>query len=680
MPERNEVKVMFYITFRRVNANGSLYVEPTSGGLSQCPQNMISDNTQIVFHIKSADLLVDKVCSFAAVQEGEGKATVYFSLPVGKQYSFYYNWQPPNSSPCYDNVYFDIETMAKYKVNNNGTLVGGLRIGTIEHHDPYALNSLITKFDYQKDNGESSGILPAIPNWGFYKRAEGKWNCCICSELSIPIFLGYVKFKVRSSNSTQTLGYAFGSNVGYNQVTISKIDGKDQTLGKTVEYFTNPDLRNTKDVFPYSTTQLIEWGSGHKWQEKIFDRTNTLLKLTNYEYRDQINQAINNNNRSIRIASIRIDDCATDNPYPYHRYVATSMYPYSGRSFLDTKTETEYTATGSMTTLTKYEYNDNNYLTKLSVIDSKGENLNEKYFYPSLYTNTAIQKLVTNKVLNIPLAKKVTKTDPLVFRAEREIKAEGIDYTIDNGFARPWRFSENASTNPSVFPAFDPASVKRSTDIITGEITKYDSYGNVVEFKGRDGILSCIIYGYKGTLPVAKIAGAGYTDALTKLSSVTYANLQLITDDNILQSKLNEIRQGYSSNKFVQVSTSTYIPLYGPTSETDVNGRTTYYEYDGFGRLSLVRNNETKIVKKYCYNYIGQQTDCSETKNAPPPCATCIGPLKKCINNLCEDAQPHLSSQFINGIYHCSLYYSWSDGSSTVPTVWTSTQHCIEPL
>lgn len=426
-------------------------------------------------------------------------------------------------------------------------------------------------------------------------------------------------------------------------------------------------MRNRKDIFPYATTQLLEWSSGHKLQEKIYDNI-TLKKLTTYTYDDQITHPNNENSRSIRIASIRIDNCATNNPYPFHRYVATTMYPYSGRSSLIEKTETDYTATGSMTNVTKYEYNDNNYLTKLTVIDSKGENLNEKYFYPSLYTNTAIQKLVSNKVLNIPIAKRVTKTDPLLIRSEREIKVEGIDYTIDNGFARPWRFSKNASTNPSVFPPFDPASVKRSTDEITGEITKYDSYGNVVEFKGRDGILSSIIYGYKGTLPVAKIVGAGYTDALTKLSSVTYNNLQLITDDNILRSKLNEIRQGFASNKFVQVSTSTYIPLYGPTSETDVNGRTTYYEYDGFGRLALVRNNETKIVKKFCYNYLGQQTECTDNITLPPdPCGVCNGPLQKCINNNCETAVLYLKSSVLqnDGTFACTYAYRWTDASET---------------
>ncbi|MDB5257892.1 MAG: repeat protein [Chitinophagaceae bacterium] len=51
------------------------------------------------------------------------------------------------------------------------------------------------------------------------------------------------------------------------------------------------------------------------------------------------------------------------------------------------------------------------------------------------------------------------------------------------------------------------------------------------------------------------------------------------------------------------MSTYTYDPLVGTTSETDPNNLTTYYTFDIFGRLKLIKNTDTDIVKKYDYHY-----------------------------------------------------------------------------
>ncbi len=55
-----------------------------------------------------------------------------------------------------------------------------------------------------------------------------------------------------------------------------------------------------------------------------------------------------------------------------------------------------------------------------------------------------------------------------------------------------------------------------------------------------------------------------------------------------------------------QMTTYTYNPLIGPTSKTDENNITTYYEYDVFGRLNKILDQDRKVLKQYEYHYQGQ--------------------------------------------------------------------------
>jgi YD repeat-containing protein len=51
------------------------------------------------------------------------------------------------------------------------------------------------------------------------------------------------------------------------------------------------------------------------------------------------------------------------------------------------------------------------------------------------------------------------------------------------------------------------------------------------------------------------------------------------------------------------MKTYTYDPLIGITSSTDENNITTYYEYDPFGRLKYIKDQNKNILKSYDYHY-----------------------------------------------------------------------------
>jgi YD repeat-containing protein len=52
-----------------------------------------------------------------------------------------------------------------------------------------------------------------------------------------------------------------------------------------------------------------------------------------------------------------------------------------------------------------------------------------------------------------------------------------------------------------------------------------------------------------------------------------------------------------------QMTTYTYKPLIGITSQTDVGNRVTYYEYDGLARLKRIRDQDYNILKTIDYQY-----------------------------------------------------------------------------
>jgi len=65
-----------------------------------------------------------------------------------------------------------------------------------------------------------------------------------------------------------------------------------------------------------------------------------------------------------------------------------------------------------------------------------------------------------------------------------------------------------------------------------------------------------------------------------------------------------------------QMTTYSYLPLVGMSSQCDVNNRITYFQYDGFNRLYVVRDQDRNALKKYCYGYAGQQIACQQFTNS----------------------------------------------------------------
>ena len=85
-------------------------------------------------------------------------------------------------------------------------------------------------------------------------------------------------------------------------------------------------------------------------------------------------------------------------------------------------------------------------------------------------------------------------------------------------------------------------------------------------------------------------------------------NEQVYTGPTTLSGIIDDVR---IFPKDAQITTYTYNLLVGKTGETDVSGRSVSYEFDGFGRQNIIRDNDKNILSKFCYNFAGQTINCT---------------------------------------------------------------------
>ena len=105
--------------------------------------------------------------------------------------------------------------------------------------------------------------------------------------------------------------------------------------------------------------------------------------------------------------------------------------------------------------------------------------------------------------------------------------------------------------------------------------------------------------------PVAKLVGAYYEDIQSTLGYGLHIINDYYNTDSDLKNYLNPLYTNSNTSGSL-ISVYTFQPLVGMTSETGPNGKTTYYEYDDFGRLNCIKDHDGNKIKEYDYHYKGQ--------------------------------------------------------------------------
>lgn len=461
-------------------------------------------------------------------------------------------------------------------------MAGGNRIKRITLYDGISHSSdIVKRYKYMLNDSISSGVLLDRPKYEDISFTA--YYCNSGTATGGAYKRGDLSYFTRHSASLSALGRTQGAVVGYSKVSV--LSGEHAENGREEFYYTITGLYDEGgNGYPYAPKASKEDLRGLLLGHKVFNNAGKVIRATNNEY-NYNTVAGSPNYKWIWAAKtgIRKSDhtpvgsCPETSRWSF----ITSMYKiYQYWPVLKTRTDSLYDVTGNVqVTKTNYQYDAANLqVISENFVASDQSTVSTTYKYPGNYGGVAVydsmraRNMVSERIETI-----VTRSNVQTYR-------EKNNFNFFNGLIA-------LSGKDIVYSSGTPE--KRMNYI------RYDADGNLLEQAKTSDVHEVYLWGYKNEYPVARVVGSTYTIVA---AFVNQAILQNPVSDRALRDELNKIRTGLASGA-TQVTTYTYSPQIGVTSETDAAGRTSFYEYDKLGRLITVKDPDGKIVRHIEYEY-----------------------------------------------------------------------------
>ncbi len=443
------------------------------------------------------------------------------------------------------------------------------------------------------------------------------------------------------------LGQSNGGQVGYSKVTVRNLDIQGNDNGKT-EYFyrQEADLEQlmvlssnsgydalkltlrTRSYFPFS--QFIDKSHRRGLLEKeiIYDDQDNLLlenETTYSEFLGVLSQVPSNFAHTYSRPSAATRGGYGDAIKLYHEI----DFDLRVDRLLPTGSKvTKRNSSGSSHTIEKsFVFNEHLLIDMEStLVDSEVNQSNQAlwsthnqviYKYPFDYSTQDFNGIIQNMLDSHYLT-------PTIETFQRELTT-GSKYAnttlgrkinvfgLDDGLIAIKEFQHYSSSSLSDFKA-----------------SHYEyTNGKLAEASVETDSPTAFIWGYANTLPVIEAKNASLSD-LQSATNWAIANMsgspQGVTDlEGLLDyigdvntsaqkttwSNFNEKLRESSLLSHSLVNTASYNPIIGITSQTAPNGQVIYYEYDVFGRLKYIKNQDGHLLKanKYAYKVNASTTE-----------------------------------------------------------------------
>ena len=465
----------------------------------------------------------------------------------------------------------------------------GLRVKSITN---YSGNEFVNKKVYTYEEGKVP--LPRV----FYK----DWRISDYHEDLVVDCYNYNIFQFKTSSFITVNPIGAGNGVYYSKVTISDVNEQGIPNGRVEKYFTSlPDEYHAANPSNYVWGVSLPsfrtgFNNGLLTSEKIYD-TEGLIKSIKYDYLTKTYD---------KFYGARYKFLGSyHNPSGYgiftggnHSNGMFSFYPiFKTETLLEKKITTSKLEGLDVITEEEITYTDDNLIRNQNFIQSDGRETGNTYFYPD--DVPSISELSSSESSIITQLNKQNQ-----HRIGEVIKISS--YTGQNTTKEVIRTYNNFEGNTL------PASVKVAYDsdlfIDEAVFDKYDTKGNLLKYHKQDDIYNYYIWSYNSQYPVAQIQTANASSSIISSIQSCVDGLSLSNSDDYSSinediGKLKGCLSTVPDNSGYMVTYYTYKPLVGMTSQTDPSGKTTYYEYDAFGRLETIKDQDGKMLKHIEYNY-----------------------------------------------------------------------------
>lgn len=441
-------------------------------------------------------------------------------------------------------------------------LAGGLRIDQITELDNESDTLDITKFDYviQEDGQQrSSGVLM---NWPVYYDVPEEFyylGNSFNSNFNIGINL-YSFGKADQGNTS-------GSHIGYSQVSVSK-PGAGKTIMKYTSSLDYPDISSSK--FPYPPVVSYDWERGLIKEKLFFSEDGILQKkeIFDYNLRKKMpdhpieKNLLDKSQNQYFVPGLRV---VQKTPGMNYSFFFEKYYLPAGWKVMLQKEELNYDQHGKnpLITTQKYTYDSIHLQLKRSETwDSDGNNIVTEYSYPQDISGSQepeLEALIQKHIIGTPV---ITET----FRNTVRVKGSRTNF----GF-----FNEN-----KVFP--------ESIELLEGDnyqiklfFDEYDSKGNNVQYHRQGDIFQSINWDQLQIHPIAKVENSEYFPDLASYPPASF------------------------------ITAYTYHPFWGIISETGPDDVSVHYNYNSYGDLEAIYDDDWNLLKKHDYYYKSYTGDTS---------------------------------------------------------------------